>query len=67
FVAPRPAVSDTADELAETWRSVRRGQASRSRLEQMAIPFHVVAVDVVTGEELLLSVGRMHRHERRAR
>ena len=26
-----------------------------SRLERMTIPFHVVAVDVVTGEELLLS------------
>lgn len=29
----------------------------RERLEQMPIPFHVVAVDVVTGEELLLSRG----------
>jgi NTE family protein len=28
-----------------------------SRLEEMPIPFHVVAVDVITGEELLLSRG----------
>lgn len=90
FVASRPATLETTDELAEIWRSVRRGQVfplrplggllgflgsrdhlvpqsglrdlverhlDESRLERMPIPFHVVAVDVVTGEELLLSHG----------
>ena len=31
------------------------------RLEQLPIPLHVVAVDVITGEELLLSTGDLHR------
>jgi NTE family protein len=31
------------------------------RLEQLAIPLHVVAVDVITGEELLLSAGDLRR------
>src|SRR5437016_12248749 len=90
FIASRPQTVETADELAEIWRGVRRGQVFPLRplggllgflgsrdhlvpesglrtlianhlehqlLEQMSIPFHVVAVDVVTGEELLLSSG----------
>lgn len=90
FIASRPPIPETADELAGIWRSVRRGQVFPLRplggllgflgsrdhlvpqsglrrlvadhlehqlLEQMPIPFHVVAVDVVTGEELLLSRG----------
>lgn len=90
FIASRPPTVETADALAEIWRSVRRGQVfplrplvgllgflgtrdhlvpqsglrallgshlDHERLEQMPIPFHVVAVDVVTGEELLLSRG----------
>lgn len=31
------------------------------RLEQLPIPLHVVAVEVITGEELLLSAGDLHR------
>jgi NTE family protein len=90
FIASRPQTVETADELAEIWRCVRRGQvfplrplrgllgfvgsrdhlvpesglrrlvaehAAYDRLEQTPIGFHVVAVDVLTGEELLLSTG----------
>jgi NTE family protein len=90
FIASRPPTPETADELGEIWRSVRRRQVFPLRplsgllgflgssdhlvpqsglrelvaehldhqlLERMPIPFHVVAVDVVTGEELLLSQG----------
>ena len=85
FIASRPQTVETADELAEIWRGVRRGQVfplrplsgllgflgSRDHLvpesglrrliaehttyepiEQTPIEFHVVAVDVLTGEEL---------------
>ncbi|HWG09365.1 MAG TPA: patatin-like phospholipase family protein [Solirubrobacteraceae bacterium] len=90
FIASRPQSVETATELAEIWRKVRRGQifplnplsgllgffgsrdhlvpasglrklvaehSQHQSLEQMPIEFHVVAVDVVTGEELLLSRG----------
>jgi NTE family protein len=90
FVASRPQTVQTAIELADIWRGVRRGQlfplnplsgllgflgsrdhlvpgsglrkllvahTRHQRLEQIPIEFHVVAVDVVTGEELLLSRG----------
>jgi NTE family protein len=90
FIASRPQTVETADELAEIWRGVRRGQvfplrplggllgflgsrdhlvpesglrrliaehSTHGRLEQTPIEFHVVAVDVITGEELLLSRG----------
>ena len=88
FVASRSQTCETADELAEIWRGLRRGQAfplnpltglfgflgSRNHLvpdsglrrlisdyvehealEKMPVPLHVVAVDVVSGEELRLS------------
>src|SRR6185437_810288 len=87
FIAARPPAPETADQLAEIWRSVRRRHVfplrplggllgflgtrdhlvpqsglrglvaehlDQQMLERMLIPFHVVAVDVVTGEELLL-------------
>jgi NTE family protein len=90
FIASRPQTVETADELAEIWRGVRRGQvfplrplggllgflgsrdhlvpesslrrliaehSTHGPLEQTPIEFHVVAVDVITGEELLLSRG----------
>ena len=90
FIASRPQTVESADELAEIWRGVRRGQVfplrplngllgfvgsrdhlvpesglrrliaehtTYERLEQTPIEFHVVAVDVLTGEELLLSRG----------
>jgi NTE family protein len=90
FIASRPQIPETADELAARWRDVRRGQVfpiamrggllgflgtrahlvpdfglralvsthvGRDRLEKLPIPMHLVAVDVVTGEELLLSTG----------
>jgi NTE family protein len=38
-------------------RRLVAGHAERERLEQLPIPLHVVAVDVLTGEELLLSTG----------
>ncbi len=92
FIASRPPTVETADELAEIWRDLRRGQVfpfrplsgwlgflgsrdhlvpesglrrliaehtTHERLEQTPIEFHVVAVDVLTGEELLLSRGPM--------
>jgi NTE family protein len=90
FVASRPQTVETADELAQIWRRIRRGQVfplrplsgllgflgSRShlvpesgmrplvaehmsgdRLEEVPVEFHVVAVGLITGEELLLSRG----------
>lgn len=38
-------------------RKLVAGQSHGQRLEEMPIEFHVVAVDVLTGEELLLSKG----------
>jgi NTE family protein len=90
FIASRPQTVETADELGQIWRDLRRGQVfplnpltgllgflgtrdhlvpqaglrriianhiERDMLEQMPIPMHVVAVDVISGEELLLSRG----------
>ena len=90
FIASRPQAVETADELADIWRSLRRGQVfplnpltgllgflgTRDHLvpasglkrliechteleliEDMPIPLHVVAVDVITGQELRLSRG----------
>lgn len=90
FIASRPQTVETAYELGEIWRHVRRRQifplnpligllgflgssdhlvpasglrqliakhSQHQRLERMPIEFHVVAVDVVTGEELRLSHG----------
>jgi NTE family protein len=90
FIASRPQTLETAEGLADVWRSLRRGQVfplnpltgllgfigtrdhlvppaglrrligrylDVERLEQNRIPLHVVAVDVITGEECLLSDG----------
>jgi NTE family protein len=38
-------------------RRLVKGHLDHERLEELPIPLHVVAVDVVTGEELLLSSG----------
>jgi NTE family protein len=90
FMASRPQAVDTADELGEVWRGLRRTSVfplnpvtgflgflgSRDhlvpdsglrrliaenlryeRLEAMPLPLHVVAVDVITGEERRLSAG----------
>lgn len=90
FIATRPQTVATADDLADIWRGLRRGQVfplnpitgllgflgsrshlvpqagmkrlierhiERESLEAMPIPLHVVAVDVITGEELRLSHG----------
>jgi NTE family protein len=92
FIATREQTIDTADELAEIWRQVRRSQVfplnpltgllgflgtrahlvpdsglrrlvsehlDAMNLENLPIPLHVVAVDVITGEELLLSAGSL--------
>jgi NTE family protein len=90
FIAGRPQTVETAEELAEIWRGLRRSDvfpispltgllgiaglrshlvtgSSLRRLvgehlngdclEEMRVPLHVVAVDVITGEELILSRG----------
>jgi NTE family protein len=90
FIASRPQSVETADELADLWRSLRRGSVfplnpltglfgflgARDHLvpasglerlierhtevellEELPIPLHVVAVDVISGEELRLSRG----------
>jgi len=90
FIASRPQTVQTADDLGEIWRGLRRGQVfpinpvtgllgflgardhlvpggalrrlinghlEHGRLEDMPLELHVVAVDVVTGEELRLSRG----------
>src|SRR4051794_2273553 len=92
FVASRPQTVQTADQLAGTWRSLRRASVfplnpltgllgfvgrrdhlvpasglerlidrhvEHERLEELPIPLHVVAVDVITGEELRLSSGNL--------
>lgn len=38
-------------------RSLIEAHVGQARLEELAVPLHVVAVDVLTGEELLLSTG----------
>ena len=90
YIASRPQVPETAADLGDVWRHLRRGDAfplnpvtgllgfagardhlvpssglrrligrhvQRECLEDLPIPLHVVAVDVVTGEELRLSDG----------
>src|SRR5215208_623389 len=90
FIASRPQTRETADELAATWRQVRRSQifplnplsgllgflgtrphlvpdsglrqlvadhVQQAALEELPISLHVVTVDVMTGEEILLSAG----------
>jgi NTE family protein len=92
FIASRPQTVNTATDLADVWRGLRRGNAfplnpltgllgflglhdhlvpssglarlihrhtSHERLEELAIPLHVVAVDVITGEELRVSAGSL--------
>lgn len=90
FIASRPQTVETADDLGEVWKRLRRGNAfplnpitgllgfvgvrdhlvpasglrrliaahtDHDRLEDLPIPLHVVAVDVITGQELRLSAG----------
>jgi NTE family protein len=90
FIASRAASVETADELGEVWRGLRRGrvfpldpfagllgfagardhlvpdralrriidrQLEVERLEEMPIPLHVIATDVLTGEDVRLSAG----------
>jgi NTE family protein len=90
FIASRPQTVDTAAELGELWRGLRRGrvfpfdplagllgfagarnhlvperglrrmveeQLEVERLEEMPVPLHVVATDVLTGDEVRLSAG----------
>jgi NTE family protein len=91
FLACRDFTPDTVDELAQLWRSLRRGQVfpvepltgllgflgtrrnlvpggalrrlvrkhvlDCERLEDLPTPLHVIACDVLTGEEVRLSAG----------
>ncbi len=90
YIASRPPTVQTAADLGEIWRGLRRGQVfpvnpitgllgflgardhlvpagamrklitrhvEHDRLEQMPLELHVIAVDVVTGEEVRLSQG----------
>ena len=90
FVASRPPSVQTARELQQIWRGLRRGHVFPAnpvtaslgllglrdhsvsaaslrrvlmrhlgvdRLEQADVPLHVVATDVMSGEEMLLSTG----------
>jgi NTE family protein len=90
FIASREQVVDTADELGEVWRGLRRGRVfpvdplagllgfmgARDHLvpdralrrivkreldvellEEMPIPLHLIATDVLTGEDVRLSEG----------
>ena len=90
FVASRPPSVQTARELQQVWRGLRRGHVFPAnpvtaslgllglrdhsvsaaslrrvlmrhlgvdRLEQADVPLHVVATDVMSGEEMLLSTG----------
>ncbi len=90
FIASRPQTADTAGELGEIWRGLRRGKVfpvnlvtglvgflgvrdhlvpdgamrrlisrhvEHDRLEEMPLELHVIAVDVLTGEEVRLSEG----------
>jgi NTE family protein len=90
FIASRPPVVETTDELGDVWRHLRRGhvfpldplagllgfagmrdhlvperglrrivekQLEADLLEEMPIPLHVIATDVLTGEEVRLSDG----------
>ena len=90
FIASRPFTPATADELAEVWQRVGRGQVfplnplagflgffgtrrhlvpdgglrellaehmEFERLEQAAVPFHVITTEVLSGSEVRLSRG----------
>jgi NTE family protein len=90
FIATRPQTVQTARELGQVWRSLRRGQifpanpltgalgfvgardhlipasglrrlmrkhATVERLEQASVALHVIATDVLRGEEVRLSHG----------
>jgi NTE family protein len=90
FLATRPQTVETAEELGDIWRSLRRGRifpvnpvtgmlgflgtrdhlvpasglrrlmqqhACVDRLEETSIPLHVIATDVLSGEEVRLSHG----------
>jgi len=90
YIASRPPTPETADSLAELWRSTStsaafprnpvtaflgligkrdylvpnsglkkllEANAQFKRMEDAAIPFHVIATDVLTGQERLLSTG----------
>jgi len=90
YIASRPQDRQTAEDLADVWRQLRRGDVfpvspltgllgflgardhlvadgalrkrvaahlECDRLEQMPVPLHVVTVDLLSGQELLLSEG----------
>src|SRR3954451_20019540 len=90
FIAERPQTVETAHELGEVWRGLRRGQVfpvnpltgalgflgarshlvpdsglrrvvrrhtTADRLEDTLVPLHVIATDVLGGEEVRLSEG----------